>query len=54
VCIALATAERSYVRRYQFWGTREWVKLLSSQVALDWVRRHLLGLDPSESGVLRR
>ena len=54
VCIALATADRSYVRRYQFWGTREWVKLLTSQVALDWVRRHLLGLDPSESGVLRR
>lgn len=54
VCIALATAERTYVRRYQFWGTRDWVKLLTSQVALDWVRRHLLGLDPSESGVLRR
>jgi len=54
VCIALATAEKSYVRRYQFWGTRDWVKILTSQVALDWVRRHLLGLDPSESGVLRR
>jgi nicotinamide-nucleotide amidase len=54
VCIALATTDRAYVRRYQFWGTREWVKLLTSQVALDWVRRHLLGLDPSESGVLRR
>ena len=54
VCIALATADRTYVRRYQFWGTRDWVKLLTSQVALDWVRRHLLGLDPSESGVLRR
>ncbi|MBI1817857.1 MAG: competence/damage-inducible protein A [Deltaproteobacteria bacterium] len=54
VCIALATAEKSFVRRYQFWGTRDWVKILTSQVALDWVRRHLLGLDPSESGVLRR
>ncbi len=54
VCIALATAEQSFVRRYQFWGTRDWVKILTSQVALDWVRRHLLGLDPSESGVLRR
>jgi len=28
--------------------------VLSSQVALDWVRRHLLGLDPSESGALKR
>jgi nicotinamide-nucleotide amidase len=54
VCIALATAERTFARRYQFWGTREWVKILTSQVALDWVRRYLLGLDPSESGVLRR
>jgi nicotinamide-nucleotide amidase len=54
VCIALATAQQIYARRYQFWGTRDWVKLLTSQVALDWVRRFLMGLDPSESGVLRR
>ena len=54
VCIALAAADKSYVRRYQFWGTRDWVKILTSQVALDWVRRYLLGMDPSESGVLRR
>lgn len=54
VCIALAAPDRSFVRRYQFWGTRDWVKILTSQVALDWVRRYLLGLDPSESGVLRR
>ena len=26
-------------RRYQLWGNRDWVKLLTSQVALDWVRR---------------
>ncbi len=54
VCFALATASTVYHRRYQLWGTRDWVKLLSSQIALDWVRRHLLGLDPSESGILRR
>ena len=54
VCLGLATAARVYTKRYQFWGTREWVKLLSSQVALDWVRRHLLGFDPTESGILRR
>jgi nicotinamide-nucleotide amidase len=54
VCFALATATTAYRRRYQLWGTRDWVKLLSSQIALDWVRRHLLGLNPSESGISRR
>lgn len=54
VCFALATPDGVYTRRYQLWGTRDWVKLLSSQVALDWIRRYLLGLDPSESGILRR
>ena len=54
VCFALAAADVVHRRRYQLWGTREWVKLLASQVALDWVRRHLLGMDPSESGILRR
>jgi nicotinamide-nucleotide amidase len=54
VCFALAAADVVYHRRYQLWGNREWVKLLSSQVALDWVRRHLLGLNPTESGILRR
>ncbi len=36
-------------RVYRLWGNREWVKLLTSQVALDWVRRYLLGLDPLTS-----
>jgi nicotinamide-nucleotide amidase len=54
VCFALTAADASYKRRYQLWGTREWVKLLSSQVALDWVRRYLLGVDPTDSGILRR
>jgi len=54
VCVALAAPERVFSRRYQLWGTRDWVKLLSSQVALDWIRRYLLGLDPTESGILRR
>lgn len=54
VCFALAAADVVHHRRYQLWGNREWVKLLSSQVALDWVRRHLVGLNPSESGILRR
>jgi nicotinamide-nucleotide amidase len=54
VCFALAAAGVVHRRRYQLWGSRDWVKLLASQVALDWLRRHLLGLDPSDSGILRR
>ena len=54
VCIALATEAGVISRRHQLRGTREWVKVLSSQLALDWIRRHLLGMDPVESGVLKR
>ncbi|MFQ5665740.1 MAG: competence/damage-inducible protein A [Candidatus Binatia bacterium] len=53
VCFALAGPDSVFRRRYQLWGTRDWVKLLASQIALDWLRRYLLGLDPSESGILR-
>jgi nicotinamide-nucleotide amidase len=54
VCFGLEAADSMYTRRYQLWGTREWIKLLASQVALDWVRRYLLGQNPAESGILRR
>jgi nicotinamide-nucleotide amidase len=50
VCIGLAWASGGASRRYQLWGNREWVKLLASQIALDWVRRHLLGLPLLEIG----
>jgi nicotinamide-nucleotide amidase len=50
VCIGLAATDGATSRRYQLWGTREWVKLLTSQIALDWVRRHLLGLPLLEIG----
>jgi nicotinamide-nucleotide amidase len=50
VCIALATAARTYAYQYKFWGTRDWVKILTAQVALDWVRRAALGIDPMTSG----
>lgn len=51
VCFGLAAAGVPTVtRRYQLWGDREWVKLLSSQIALDWVRRHLLGAPLLEIG----
>ena len=59
VAIALAApgeggAEHLQSQTYRLWGNREWVKILTSQVALDWVRRHLLGLDPLESNFNRR
>ena len=54
VCFALATASAVRHRRYQLWGSRDWVKLLSSQIALDWVRRFLLGMDPADPAILRR
>ena len=50
VCVGLASASGGAARRYQLWGNREWVKLLASQIALDWVRRHLLGLPLLEIG----
>lgn len=51
VCFGLAAAGAPTItRRYQLWGNREWVKLLSSQIALDWVRRHVLGLPLLEIG----
>lgn len=54
VCIALATERSVHSQRYQLWGTRDWVKLLTSQIALDWVRRVQRGEDPSTSSVLRK
>jgi len=54
VCIAMVAEGVSASRRYQLWGTRDWIKLLTSQVALDWIRRHSLGLPVSESMLIRR
>jgi nicotinamide-nucleotide amidase len=59
VAIALASADPNgdeivVSKMYRLWGTREWVKILTSQVALDWVRRHVLGLDPLDSNFGRR
>jgi nicotinamide-nucleotide amidase len=54
VCIALDADGVSESRRYQMRGTRDWVKLLASQVALDWIRRYALGLPISESATFRR
>ncbi len=54
VFVALDGPAGTHSRRYQLWGTRDWVKLLTSQVALDWVRRAQRGEDPTQSGILRR
>ncbi|TFH55418.1 MAG: nicotinamide-nucleotide amidohydrolase family protein, partial [Candidatus Zixiibacteriota bacterium] len=54
VCIALASENRMFSHRYQLWGNREWIKLLTSQISLDWVRRVLLNEDPLQSAVLRK
>lgn len=54
VCIAIDGPSGTRSRRYQLWGTRDWVKLLTSQIALDWVRRVQLGEDPTESAILKR
>jgi len=54
VCFGLATAERVVARTHQLWGTRDWVKLLASQVALDMVRRTTLGLPLWDPSLFRR
>ena len=51
--VALATASGTTARRYQLWGTRDWMKLLASQIALDWLRRHALGLPLADSQLFR-
>jgi len=48
VCFALDAATDSQARTHWMRGDREWVKLGASQLALDWLRRHLLGLPLSE------
>jgi nicotinamide-nucleotide amidase len=54
VCIALDSEDVKTSRRYQMRGTRDWIKLLASQVALDWMRRYALNLSIEESQLFRR
>ena len=54
VCLALDHDGGTYSHRYQLWGNREWVKLLTSQIALDWIRRAALGQVPTQSSVLEK
>jgi nicotinamide-nucleotide amidase len=54
VCVALDSDSARASRRYQLRGTRDWVKLLTSQIALDWLRRFALELPITESQLFRR
>ena len=54
VCFALARAAGTVAHRYPLWGTRDWVKLLASQIALDWVRRAALDLEVPDSQFFRK
>ncbi len=53
VCFALSAEGFLVSRRHQLWGTRDWVKLLASQFALDMVRRWALGLSEIAPGFRR-
>jgi nicotinamide-nucleotide amidase len=53
VAIALARkGSEPESRLYRLWGGRDWVKILTTQVALDWIRRSLTGLPPLEPGAI--
>jgi nicotinamide-nucleotide amidase len=54
VCIAIDHGGGRTSHRYQLWGTRDWIKLLTSQIALDWIRRAELGKDPTAADILRK
>ncbi|UCF57576.1 MAG: CinA family protein, partial [Deltaproteobacteria bacterium] len=41
VYIGLAADNEVFSGKYRFWGTREHIKLNTSMMALDWVRRYL-------------
>lgn len=49
VCIGLSAEGTSAARRYQLPGSRDWIKLVASQIALDWLRRFALKLAVEES-----
>lgn len=43
VYVGLSSSDEVFSRKYRFWGRRKQVKLNSSMMALDWVRRYLNG-----------
>lgn len=54
VCVALVAEGVQASRTYRLRGTRDWVKLLTSQVALDWIRRYALGQSLADIPLFRR
>lgn len=54
VCFGLATPDGTVSATHQLWGTRDWVKILASQIALDLARRAALGLPPHDAAMFRR
>jgi nicotinamide-nucleotide amidase len=55
VCVGLVGDGVKAARQYNMMrGTRDWIKLLASQVALDWLRRYALGLPVGEAQLFRR
>ena len=55
VCVGLVAGDGvKSARRYQLRGNRDWIKTLTGQVALDWLRRYALGLPIGESTLFRR
>ncbi len=50
VYVALATPDRTYVRRLRWTGSREQVRSISAMVALDMVRRALAGFPVDDGG----
>ncbi len=54
VWFALAAGPSLVARRYQLQGTRDWIKLVASQVGLDWLRRYALGAPVIEAAAFRR
>jgi nicotinamide-nucleotide amidase len=54
VCFGLATPDGITSATHHLWGTRDWVKLLASQIALDMVRRAALGLPAWDTSRFRR
>ncbi len=54
VCIALARAEGTHAERFVFPLDRARHRALTTQVALDWVRRALLGEPLAAPSLMRR
>ncbi len=54
VVVALAGDGQTAARSYRLRGDREQIRSLTTQIALDWVRRRLAGLDPAASAAALR